>query len=504
MWALALWDIQRRRLLLARDRAGIKPLYFWQDHRQFAFGSEIKSLLALGLPRRANHQALYDFLTTGRTDHANTTFFEGILPLPPAHTMSVDLTTGHSKISRYWSLDLCHQLNSRTDQQYADAFRELFEDAVRIHLISDRPVGTCLSGGLDSSALACVINKLIGEDGLPVVGMETRQKTFSARYDDARHDEGRYIASVVRQSSIDAYTTFPTAANLRESWQTLFFHLEEPFGSTSIFAQWCVFKLAHEAGITVTLDGQGSDELLAGYFGFFPYYFADLLAQRQWSRLGRDFWAHAALHGASAPHEAKNILSNLLPGRLKGALKRRLLRMPWLDPAFLAAPPATTTQDSASGSRLAHALYTSLAVDPLPAILRFDDRNSMAHGVESRVPFLDHRLIEFCFALPPDQKIRKGVTKYILREAMRGIVPEEIRHRHDKVRFSTPQDAWLRGELLGWAREILDSREFRQRPYFRAGEVSKLLASHAGGQADHEYALWRCLAVELWHRAMRV
>ncbi len=175
-----------------------------------------------------------------------------------------------------------------SDAAYADAFRELFEDAVRRHLISDVAVGTCLSGGLDSSAVVCVINRLIRQRGLHVVGMETRQKTFSARWADPRHDEGRYITEVVDASDVDDRTIYPTAADLRTEWLRLFWHQEEPFGSTSIFAQWNVFKLAREAGVTVTLDGQGGDELLAGYLGFFPPHLADLATGLRWQQMRRE------------------------------------------------------------------------------------------------------------------------------------------------------------------------------------------------------------------------
>ncbi|MCX7670005.1 MAG: asparagine synthase C-terminal domain-containing protein, partial [Anaerolineae bacterium] len=397
--------------------------------------------------------------------------------------------------------------------------RELFEDAVRRHLISDVPVGTCLSGGLDSSAVVGVINRLIRERGLHVVGMEARQKTFSARYADARHDEGRFIEAVVAEAGVDGRMIYPSPTDLRDGWQSLMHHLEEPFGSTSIFAQWNVFKLARQAGVKVTLDGQGGDELLAGYLGFFPFYFADLAAGPRWRRLIRELRGHSALHGADPRREVRYILSNLLPERWRLGLKgRALAQQPWLAADFVArhapatdrlGPPGPRTKTiwrapANAGSRLARGLYRGLAFDPLPSLLRFDDRNSMAHSIESRVPFLDYRLIEFCFALPPEQKIRDGATKYILREAMRGIIPERVRTRHDKIGFSTPQDTWLRAELAPWLREVFTSAGFRQRPYWTPEVVLDMLDQHGRGAADHNAVLWRCLAVELWHQVWSV
>ncbi|MGC8780043.1 MAG: asparagine synthase (glutamine-hydrolyzing) [Anaerolineae bacterium] len=508
MWAFALWDIPRRRLLLSRDRVGIKPLYLWQENGRFAFASEIKALLAPGIPRRANPAAVYDFLAANLSDHAEETFFAGIRALPPAHTLTLDLADGSTQLRRYWQLDPTRQIRLPSDAAYADAFRTLFEDAVRRHLISDVPVGTCLSGGLDSSAVVGAINRLIRERGLHVVGMEARQKTFSARYADPRHDEGRFIKTVVAEAGVDGQMVYPTPAGLREAWQKLTYHLEEPFGSTSIFAQWNVFELARQSGVKVTLDGQGGDELLAGYLGFFPPYFADLVAGLRWRRLMAEFRGHVALHGASARHEARNLLSNLLPEHLRLGLRARALaRQPWLAADFVAEQTAAAERwrpASLGGSRLARALYRGLVFDPLPSLLRFDDRNSMAHSIESRVPFLDYRLIELSFALPPRQKIRDGVTKYVLREAMRGIIPETVRTRHDKIGFSTPQDTWLREELAPWLREVFASTEFRQRPYWASEVVLEMLDQHVRGAADHNAVLWRCLIVELWHRTWGV
>jgi asparagine synthase (glutamine-hydrolysing) len=508
MWGLAIWDIPRRRFVLSRDRTGIKPLYLWRDSGRFAFASEIKALLALGLPRRANETALYDFLAGNLTDHTDATAFLDVTALPPAHTLTLDLTTGAAAARRYWQLEPERRLQLPSDAAYADAFRELFEDAVRRHLISDVAVGTCLSGGLDSSAVVCVISRLIGQRGLHVVGMETRQKTFSARYADPRHDEGRFITEVVAASDVDGRTVYPTAAGLRDEWQHLFRHQEEPFGSTSIFAQWHVFRLAREAGVTVTLDGQGGDELLAGYLGFFPPHLADLAGRLRWRRMRRELAAHGARHGVNTRWELRNIATNLLPRRVRSGLKPRAVG----GGAWLAADFAAAGQKTAGGrwvaerpgrTRLERSLNEALTFNPLPSLLRFDDRNSMAFSIESRVPFLDHRLIEFCAALPADQKIRDGVTKFVLRQAMAGIIPEAVRQRHDKIGFSTPQDTWLREELAPWLREVFGAPDFRARAYLRPAELLRLVDRHAAGE-DHSAVLWRCLAVELWQRTFEI
>ena len=262
-------------------------------------------------------------------------------------------------------------------------------------------VGTCLSGGLDSSAVVCVINQLIRQRGLHVVGMETRQKTFSARWADPRHDEGRFIDAVVDASDVDGRTIYPTAADLRAEWPRLFWHQEEPFGSTSIFAQWNVFKLAREAGVTVTLDGQGGDELLAGYLGFFPPHLADLATGLRWRQMRRELAAHGALHGVNTRWELRNVATNSLPTGLRARLKPRAVGGgAWLAPDFAAAAQADAGErwvvTRPGRTRLERSLAEALTFSPLPSLLRFDDRNSMAFSIESRVPFLDYRLIEFC------------------------------------------------------------------------------------------------------------
>ena len=235
----------------------------------------------------------------------------------------------------------------------------------------------------------------------------------------------------------------------------LFWHQEEPFGSTSIFAEWNVFKLARKTGVTVTLDGQGGDELLAGYLGFFPSHLADLATGLRWQQMRRELAAHAALHGVNTRWELRNVATNSLPTGLRARLKPRAVGGgAWLAPDFAAAAQADAGErwvvTRPGRTRLERSLAEALTFSPLPSLLRFDDRNSMAFSIESRVPFLDYRLIEFCCALPADQKIRDGVTKFVLRQAMAGIIPEAVRQRHEKsasARRRTPGCArsWRRG-----------------------------------------------------------
>lgn len=507
MWAFVIWDRKRRQLFISRDRTGIKPLYYFYDQQRLYFASELKVLLELGVSRKANQLAIFDFLAGNLSDHTTITFFKEIQSLAPAHNLTLDLTTRRHTIQQYWQIDPTNCLDLKSDQAYVEQFSALFEDAVRLHLLSDRPVGTCLSGGLDSSSLVGMIARLIGERGLHVVGMEGKQKTFSSRFRNFAQDEGRFIEVATNEFSVDSYMTYPSIQDFRNEWKQLFWHQEEPFASTSIFAQWSVFKLAHQNGVTVTLDGQGGDELLAGYMGGFPYLFADQFSHLRFVNMWHELSTHSHLHGANTCWEIRNIFSNLLPAKYKLALKVKSAgKQSWLAKEFAQSMTNADTYTRWNGLTdaptrfLSHALST-LSFDPLPSLLRFDDRNSMAHSVESRVPFLDYRLIEFCFALPIEQKIRNGETKYIFRQAMRNILPELIRNRHDKIGFSTPQDVWIR-QLGEWMRTVFSESHFLPQKYVNLPEVLKLLDLHISGKQNFSPMLWRILAVELWHRAM--
>ena len=278
MFAFALWDERQQTLFCARDRAGEKPLYFTEGAGGFAFASEIKALVRLPwVRRRVADMAVCDYLVHGSVDHTDHTFFQDIQVLPAAHTLTVRAAS--HELRRYWSLPLPFEGDPtirptrRQQARWANEFGALLFDSVRLRLRSDVTVGTCLSGGLDSSTIACMMNRLLfpEQSGPPQERWHARgeqQKTFSACYDDASVDERHYIEMVVRQTGADAYQTFPTGDDLLERIGAVVWHQDEPFLSTSIVAQWHVMQLARTQGVKVLLDGQGADELLCGYPGY--------------------------------------------------------------------------------------------------------------------------------------------------------------------------------------------------------------------------------------------
>ncbi len=501
MWAFALWDARRRQLFCSRDRFGIKPFYYLWDGERFAFGSEIKSLFHLpGMVRRANDPIVYDYLSAGMLDHTDETFFVGIRQLAPAHTLIV--RDGEIHLRRYW--DLPSSPNpSLSSIDYTKEFYDLFEDSIRLHLRSDVPIGTCLSGGLDSSSILCVANRLLfdGSGTKPeIVGV--RQKTFSSCFEDARYDERQYIEQVLAATGAEQNYTFPDPQHLIEELPLLIWHQDEPFGSTSIYAQWCVMRLAAARGIKVLLDGQGGDELLAGYHGYFDYFWASLMRQGRLGVLWHELGAYHGLFGRPPFWSLVRAMRPFAPMPLI-KLARRLRNGGSLGlNVDFARTFGHRTWDyvNRGGDAFYGYLRAALTQSSLPALLHYEDRNAMAHSIEARVPFLDHRLVEYVFSLPAEQKIQDGYTKTVMRHAMQGVLPDAIRLRTDKMGFVTPERVWLSGALREWARSILGSGSFKARDYFDAQSIAMALDDHASGKRDLTFLAWRWINLELWLR----
>jgi asparagine synthase (glutamine-hydrolysing) len=340
------------------------------------------------------------------------------------------------------------------------------------------------------------------EKGIKLPGSDI-QKTFSARYEDKRHDEGRFIDAVVQQTGVDARTTWPTAAELLKELDWLIYHQDEPFPNTSMYAQWCVFKLAKASGVTVTLDGQGADELLAGYDGFRIVYLAHLVKSLHWLQLLREAQSFANdRYDGSLGKVLYATVAFLLPQKIRKTMSQvkhlGITSNSWLSSQFLRQFQDTGITKYPRDPQLA--FVQTLTQTSLPALLRYEDRNSMAHSVEARLPFLDYRVVEFLLSLPVDQKIRHGLSKWVLRNAVKGLIPEEVRQRRDKIGFSTPEDIWLRKDLREFAETIISSNSFRSRKYFNPAGVQQLFRLHLEGKQNLSGLIWQILILELWLR----
>ncbi|MCI0691266.1 asparagine synthase (glutamine-hydrolyzing) [candidate division KSB1 bacterium] len=443
MFAFALWDTRQHRLFLARDRFGVKPLYFYRNAHHLLFASEIKALLAVMETRPSLHQQLvYDFLTLGVLDHTNDTFFAGVHKLAPAHYMLVD-AAGREQINRYWDFEVSNEVALLPDKALAEksqAFFGLFAESVRSHLISDVPVGSCLSGGLDSSAVVAVISRLIHEHKAASVG--ARQQTFSACYNHSRLDEQPFIDRVIEATGAFSHRVFPTADGFKKNLPQLLWHQEEPFTGTSMYAQWEVMRSARDNGVTVLLDGQGADEQLLGYRKFYVFYVQHLLRNdRRWLGM-REMLKHFGSREVMMTLQWQRGLRYWRGAQIGSvALAKQLLQDSFRQ-AFADSAVRLTAADDL-GARI----KADMTRFSLPVLLRYEDKNSMAFSREARVPFLDQRLVEYVAGLPLNLKLRDGWTKYCLRRGAQNVVPQKILERKDKIGFATPEEEWFRRAL---------------------------------------------------------
>ena len=440
MFAIAILDTVNRTLVLARDPYGIKPLFLTHDRTRLAFNSELRGLLAAAVPHpRLDWQTAVDYLQWGTVDQTERTFVEGVTQLAPAHYVVLDIDSGSlSDPQRYWFPSVARQFTGA----YAEAteiVRELFLDSVKRNLRSDVPVGIALSGGIDSSAIVGAVRHL--QPDLPI-------ESFSYIAPGFAESEHTWIDTVARALDVKSHTVQTDASDLERDLDDLIMTEGEPFGSTSIYAQYCVFRLAREHGVVVTLDGQGGDELFAGYSGY------PAPRMRSLIETGRLVGATGfAKEWAKWPGRNRRAMMIEAAGKFAPqSLRGRILRQPTsplLDIARLAErgvePRYPLAQgQSVYGRRVVSQLRTALTRVGLPSLLRNGDRNSMRFSIESRVPFLDRTLTEFVLGLPEDWLIGPdGTSKRILRDAARGLVPDVVLQRRDKVGFETPDAGWL-------------------------------------------------------------
>ena len=496
MWALAIWDAAEGSLLLCRDRFGVKPLFYTLEDGRFAFASEIKALVgAHGIAFRPSERAVYDFLASAAlpSPTAGDTFFEGVRALPPGCLLRV--RPDGTALERYYALPL-EEEPAGEPARVAEEYAELLADAVRLRLRSDVAVGSCLSGGVDSSSIVCLVNGFLRAEGhADAVSVGDRQKAFSAVYHtEGRYNERPYIETVLAATGAEANFTFPTAKRLAADAARMVWHQDEPFLSTSIFAQWCVMAAARERGVTVLLDGQGADEALAGYR---PYeiYVGELLRSFRLVRAAAELRALRGMGGVSGARVLAHALARQLPDALKAAGRRRHVHADSgaLRPEFAGEHGAAPLR--ASAATLNQALAEQLTETSLPHLLRYEDRNSMAFSVEARVPFVDYRLIEFAMRRTRGVRIRDGWTKWVLRRGMQGRVPGEILWRRDKVGFETPEAEWLRSWMRGHPETFADgaaSGRYLDLPAVRR-ELGRVVE---GGGSSRK--LWRWINLELW------
>lgn len=450
MFAFAIWDEQEEKLFIARDRFGEKPLFYYQDDQQFAFASEMKALWQTGIPRNVNRKMLLNYFALGSIQNPSDksqTFFTDIFSLLPAHFLVFQPATGKCSISPYWRLEKQHR-SVIAGKSYLESFNELLSQSIIRRLRSDVQVGCSLSGGVDSSSIAAMVSTMLGPEKA-----YHSFKTYSAVFPGYEKNEEPFIDSVTQHLQLTNYKTTPTADGLISDFEKLCYHQEEPFSSSSIYAQYKVMELAATNGTKVLLDGQGADETMAGYHKYLHWYLQELVSSNRFlavKRTRRQFVAH----NMHVQWGVKNFLAALLPAQAAITLEKReyaYLRGNHEVSKSLLAEVRGREWDGIYKpivTNLNDILYFNTMESGLEELLRFADRNSMAHGVEVRLPFLNAALVQFLFGCPSNQKINEGYTKWILRKAMDKKLPDAIVWRTDKVGYEPPQKQWMENERL--------------------------------------------------------
>lgn len=484
-FAFAIWDEEEQLLFAARDRFGEKPFFFCQGKESFVFASELKALWAMGIPKNPNRGMLYNFLTIGYTTNPADPFetcFDNVAKLPAAHSLTYSLRCNELVTEQYWqtTVDVNHSI---TEAEATEKFDYLFFESIQKRLRSDVPVGSSLSGGLDSSAIVAYC-----------AGTSASHYThncFTASFPGFEKDETALAAIVAKQFGLHHFTTSITGHEVVDLMQKVAAAQEEPFSSASVLAQYKVYQLARQQGVTVLLDGQGADEVLAGYHKYYHWYWQALYRQKKLQKSGEQQAAFAL--GIKEPFGFRQKLAALLPefsaSLWQSHKAKKAYRHPDLNREFAFENKRRFYYSLPATFDLNGALWYNTFVYGLEELLRLADRNSMAHSVEVRLPFLQHQLVEFLFTLPPHFKIHQGWTKWLLRKATENKLPNEVVWRKEKVGYEPPQKRWMQNkdvqEAVIAAKEKLVREGVLQAPVLQKPVVTK--DAHEGESYDWRY-----------------
>ncbi len=458
MFAFAIWNEQEQTLFAARDRFGEKPFYYFFDGEQFLFASEMKAIWAAGVEKTIDHSMLLNYIGLGwvkNPSNLSQTFYQNISSLPQSHCIKLNLRNGSNEIVQYWDLDK-ETKATLTEAEAIEQFKQLFNTSVQRRLRSDVEVGTSLSGGLDSSSIAAMIEAQIPKPQLQ--NPNSKIQVFTASFPGFEKDETAYAKQVAEQFQLKHHLVTPTAVTLLNDIERLIYHQEEPFQSSSIYAQYKVYEQAKQHGIKVILDGQGADETLAGYHKYIHWFLQEKM--RASSVVSRELEAFAA-NNISIDWSWKNKLAARFPEmaavQLENKANKELLNNKFITNKYRKSHFNKKSIFKPTVSKLNDLLYYNTMRNGLEELLRYADRNSMAHGVEVRLPFLSHELVQFIFSLPSHYKIQNGFTKYILRESMKQLLPASIVYRTDKIGYEPPQQQWMQSE--GFQELLQNSRQ---------------------------------------------
>jgi asparagine synthase (glutamine-hydrolysing) len=481
MFAFVLLDTINKKLYAVRDRFGIKPLYYSHNNNFISFVSEIKQIRTLpGYVQDLNEDICYDYLAHGLLDHTSQTFDKNIFQLRGGELAIVDLQEPIKKVQveRWYTLKPKKWKGSKEEAK--TKFRALFKDSVRLRLRADVSIGSCLSGGLDSSAIVGQIADLIKESN------SKGQETVTACFKETKYDEWNFAEQVINKVNANAHQVWPSSDKLIEDLDKLIWHMDEPFGSTSQFSQWCVFEGAAQAKLKVMLDGQGADEMLAGYGGNDVPLYTGLLKKGKINKLFKEYKGFNHEHGYPPK------------GQMFHALKRtfHLEKRQDKSPDWLIMGKSNSNNLAITHS-LQEEMINQLTTTSIPVLLRYEDRNSMAFSIESRVPFLDYRLVEFLLGLPEECIYHLGVRKVILRDAFQKLVPVQVLKRRDKMGFVTPEELWLKEEKTDWFINELNPKRMNSE-WIHKGNLQKMVSEMIEGKRAFTFEPWRVLCFHRW------
>lgn len=480
-WSFIIYDCVKKKFFGARDRFGIKPLYYLNQDMKLMFASEIQAIIPLVKNPEPNDRIIYEYLVYNRTDQSNETFFNGIFKVPKAHYFTV--SQGEIEFTKWYSIkDKVEEFEIEPKE-----YRKYLYDSIKLRLRSDVPIGISLSGGIDSSTITSVV---LHDFNLSKI------KTFSAVFKGHSADESQFILEYEKILSNMSFTT-PDANSFFDDFRNFINAHGEPVASLGPYAQFKVMELA-ENEVKVTLDGQGADEMLAGYHYFFGAYLKELLLSGRLFKTLKEITWYCVKHQSFVA--LKYLIFYMLPENLKGKMGSKVygcidlnFENKWKKVSTLAND--LYNPDTLNESLIQHFDYK------LEHLLKWSDLNAMHYSIESRIPFLDHNLVERTLSLPAHNKIFKGQTKHILRESVKEILPKVISDRRDKKGFSTPSADWMRDEKFkNYLFELINSESFKSRKYFDSKRVNKKFSLHMSGKEDNTKDLWKIVNLEEWLR----
>lgn len=497
MWSFVIYDRKAKKLFASRDRFGIKPFYYTEQEGKWLFSSEIKQFFEmLEEPPKADYHQLARFIDWGAIDMSSGTMFQNIYQLPQGCNLLYNLGSNEYSIKRYHDISKI-KINSCGYKRACDDFYKLFRQSVELRLRADVPIGYLLSGGLDSSGIVSMADKLVGEKEKHV-----EQHVVSSCTDIDYYDEREYMDAVLEGKNIESHRVFPDGSRVLEELDNVIWHMDEPFGSTSMYAQWNVFREAKRQGLKVMLDGQGADEQLAGYVGFYSVLFCDLLRRFRIISFIKERHLYKKLRYSTEKHKKPESIKRLiayayLPDfiirkRMKSRANNEIIRQLYqkdiqIQPLDIRNPK----------QYIIDSIYK-----PLQALLHYEDRNSMAYSIESRVPFLDYRLVENIVSWPIEYKIRKGATKAVLRDGLNDLLPDKVRYRYTKLAFATPEDCWIRDNKGTFREELLWSCDMLSELIDKDKAIEWFDSGRAISRGD--FTLFRIICAAHWMRVFNV